>query len=266
MSATKSGNTYEATTTITGLDYKSTYVFQAYASDSLMTVYSADQQAKGTPVFHWDADDFCFEVPVNINGSLTINGELNVSEGFDSDLDMNTITPSSGTSTLEGNLWTNGDIDVTGDIRLGSSEGDPYNIEGVSMMGIYNALTTSYKLTTTPTMESGWTGSNIACRLFGNNLFFHMVFSSSTSYTGNVTNVKVMSVTIDTDYKVAEVPSMMGFCTATTGPVSTFYMINPSISMGKLTFDVYLSATGTAGTSFSCDWSMPCRINTDFFI
>ena len=265
MSATKSGNTYEATTTITGLDYKSTYVFQAYSSDSLMTVYSNDQQAKGTPVFHWDADDFAFEVPVNINGNLTVNGSIEVAEGFEMDVDWNNIEPSSGVSTVAGSMWVEGSIDTTGDVRLKGTSGD-MGVEGVSLWGVYKALTTSYKLTTTVTPASGWTVSDTTgCRLFGNNLFFHMNMSSSTSYSGNVENVKVMSVSIDSGYKVSEIPSQFGFCTSTTGPVSTFYVINTAVSLGEITFDVYLSATGTSGSSFVCNWSMPCRINTDWF-
>lgn len=64
MTATLSGNTYSATTSITGLDYQSTYVFQAYAVDSLATVYSVEKNVKATPVFDWGESDFKFNVPV----------------------------------------------------------------------------------------------------------------------------------------------------------------------------------------------------------
>ena len=38
-----SGNTYIATSTLTGLDYQTAYVFQSYAIDELATVYSSEK-------------------------------------------------------------------------------------------------------------------------------------------------------------------------------------------------------------------------------
>lgn len=61
---TPSDSTYRATAAITGLDYQKTYVFECRASDELMTVTSAGDPVQSTPVFHWSADDFVFEVPV----------------------------------------------------------------------------------------------------------------------------------------------------------------------------------------------------------
>ena len=69
MSAVKSGNTYTATASITGLDYQTNYVFQAYAEDKLATVYSAEKAARSTPVFDWGENDFSFNVPVTIMGN-----------------------------------------------------------------------------------------------------------------------------------------------------------------------------------------------------
>ena len=67
VSATKSNNTYNATATISGLDYKTTYVFQARAVDKLATI-STDEQARRTmPIFDWSKNDF------NVNGTLKIN-------------------------------------------------------------------------------------------------------------------------------------------------------------------------------------------------
>lgn len=67
-------NTYVATGFVDGLNYSSTYIFQAYTKDLLCTTYSADYIAASIPVFDWSATDFNFNVPVNINGALTING------------------------------------------------------------------------------------------------------------------------------------------------------------------------------------------------
>ena len=70
MTVTKSGNTYSATANLTGLDYQTAYVFQAYAVDKLATVYSSEKTGKATPIFDWGENDFAFNVPVTINGAF----------------------------------------------------------------------------------------------------------------------------------------------------------------------------------------------------
>ena len=67
VSATKSNNTYNATATISGLDYQTTYVFQARAVDKLATVNTDEQARRITPIFDWSKDDF------NVNGTLKVN-------------------------------------------------------------------------------------------------------------------------------------------------------------------------------------------------
>ena len=67
VSATKSNNTYNATATISGLDYQTTYVFQARAIDKLATVNTDEQARRTTPIFDWSKDDF------NVNGTLKVN-------------------------------------------------------------------------------------------------------------------------------------------------------------------------------------------------
>jgi hypothetical protein len=66
--ATKSGNTYEATVNLTGLDYRNAYTFQARAMDKINNAVSIEKKVKSIPVFDWGENDF------NINGDLTIKG------------------------------------------------------------------------------------------------------------------------------------------------------------------------------------------------
>lgn len=68
MSASVSGSSYTATVNITGLDYKTNYVFEARATDKLTTINSEVKQVKTLPVFDWSKDDFAFNVPVSIEG------------------------------------------------------------------------------------------------------------------------------------------------------------------------------------------------------
>lgn len=67
VSTTKSNNTYSATATISELDYKTTYVFQARAIDKLATINTDEQARRTTPIFDWSKNDF------NVNGTLKVN-------------------------------------------------------------------------------------------------------------------------------------------------------------------------------------------------
>lgn len=70
--ATKSGNTYSASGTVSGLDYKSTYVFQARAADSIYDgtyqnmISTSEKRISAKPVYHWSGEDFAIEVPVSL--------------------------------------------------------------------------------------------------------------------------------------------------------------------------------------------------------
>lgn len=95
MTVTRSGNSYTATASLTGLDYQTIYAFEAYAVDKLATVYSAERKVIATPVFDWSASDFKFNVPVfDQFGALSGNGLAAYSGGGDEGIDPDT--------TLEG--------------------------------------------------------------------------------------------------------------------------------------------------------------------
>lgn len=91
MTVTKSGNTYSATANLTGLDYQTAYVFQAYAKDELATVYSAEKTGKATPIFDYGKNDFKFNVPVYDKfNTLFGNGLAAYTGGGDAGIDPNT--------------------------------------------------------------------------------------------------------------------------------------------------------------------------------
>ena len=78
VSATKSNNTYNATATISGLDYRTTYVFQARAVDKLATINTDEQARRTTPIFDWSKDDFRVNGDFTVNGATTITGATTV--------------------------------------------------------------------------------------------------------------------------------------------------------------------------------------------
>lgn len=65
---TLNNNTYTANISLTGLDYKETYTFQAFTIDKIKSVNSAEKVIKTTPVFSWGNNDFEFNVPVKFSG------------------------------------------------------------------------------------------------------------------------------------------------------------------------------------------------------
>lgn len=100
MSVSYSGNTYTATANLTGLDYQTSYVFEAYAVDALATVYSASKTVIAEPVFDWSKTDFKFNVPVTLGkgaGSTRLTSQDN----------LNNVTASGWYDWLSGNAPAN---------------------------------------------------------------------------------------------------------------------------------------------------------------
>ncbi len=72
MTIYRSGDTYNAESQqITGLDYKTLYVFECRAMDKLLTVDTGEEPIKSLPVFHWSENDVVFEVPVIFNAGTS---------------------------------------------------------------------------------------------------------------------------------------------------------------------------------------------------
>ena len=70
------GNTYELTTTFTGLEYNEAYTFQCRATDMLNLAETSQYTARLLPVFDWSETDFNFNVPVNIDADeINMHGE-----------------------------------------------------------------------------------------------------------------------------------------------------------------------------------------------
>lgn len=63
------GNTYSASTTLSGFNPSSIYTFQCRAIDALETAVSDSYAVKFLPVFDWSSGDFRFNVPVYIEGN-----------------------------------------------------------------------------------------------------------------------------------------------------------------------------------------------------
>jgi hypothetical protein len=102
----KSGNTYSGTATITGLNYKTNYVFQCRAVDKLMDVSTAEKTTKALPVFDWGKDGFQFNVPVSFAAgyqAAAINEAMVIDE--DEELINGDYVIEQGIAMVDGFVW-----------------------------------------------------------------------------------------------------------------------------------------------------------------
>lgn len=67
-------NTFTVSTSLDGLDYTRSYLFQAQVIDKIQNVFSKEYEAIARPIFDWSANDFNFNVPVSIMGKPVITG------------------------------------------------------------------------------------------------------------------------------------------------------------------------------------------------
>lgn len=72
-------NTYSHVFNLSNLDYTQAFSFEISVYDELMGIAKTVTIPKGVPVFDWGEDDFQFNVPVKINGTLTI-GDQTITE------------------------------------------------------------------------------------------------------------------------------------------------------------------------------------------
>lgn len=76
-SFTVNGTDYTYKINITGLEYLSVYDFRVWVADEVATEgVSAFTVLASTPIFDWGRTDFNFNVPVNVEGDLTVSGNI----------------------------------------------------------------------------------------------------------------------------------------------------------------------------------------------
>lgn len=75
VTTTLSGDTYESTVNLTGLDYRKIYTLQAMAIDKVKTggVQSVERVIKSTPVYNWGENNFDVNVPLCVDDIMTNN-------------------------------------------------------------------------------------------------------------------------------------------------------------------------------------------------
>lgn len=109
VTASKSGNAYEATATKTGLNYQTTYVFQCRAIDKINTggVNTDEKTVKSLPVFDWGENDFHIHGNLIVEGSITGNNATSavVLEDGEATIVGSDYVIANGTTTVDGFTW-----------------------------------------------------------------------------------------------------------------------------------------------------------------
>lgn len=75
---TTNENTYKVKGTVSGLAYDESHTFQCRVIDKLSTTETSEYTVTLIPLFEWGKRDFTFNVPVEINGDLTVSGAITV--------------------------------------------------------------------------------------------------------------------------------------------------------------------------------------------
>lgn len=142
----------------------------------------------------------------------------------------------------------------------------PVAAMGYNLLGAAKALTETYTLTTTVTKGSNYSSATVSnAVLIGNNLRCNFKVTRSSAYTGNTTNEIVCSFTIKHDGKIKSLYTN-DFGNGSAGATASFYISNQQRTDTDVTFDVYLAATGTASTDFTCYFTLPVSLNLDAYI
>lgn len=69
-------NKYTATVSIHNIDYRDTFVIEAYAVDVFGNVYSEEEATSALPIFDWGINDFNMNCDMTVYGTLTVNGNV----------------------------------------------------------------------------------------------------------------------------------------------------------------------------------------------
>lgn len=109
VTATKSGNTYSATATKSGLNYQTAYVFQCRAIDKINTggVNTEERTIKALPVFDWGENDFHIHGNLIVEGTVTgsnATGAVVLEDGEVVSVGSDFVI-ANGTTTVDGFTW-----------------------------------------------------------------------------------------------------------------------------------------------------------------
>lgn len=262
-----SGNTYTAEGEEYALDYQTTYIFQARATDTMGTVTTKEIEVKAEPIFDWGENDFKFNVDVAIKNNMRIYGtttdkqELNAFQPCNGN--NNCVIGYGGYDHLVGatNLYGN-DVNVLTNTNFTVNDGN----DVYSLLGAVKAMTTVYELDCSVTLGDNYSSGSATAFLIGNNLRMYMTATrNSNSSTGDILNETVMTIKVNHNGKVKSMYGT-GFASATTGAPATLNAATSRADENNYNIVVRLCGVAIADNGWSGYWSVPCSLNLDAYV
>lgn len=178
----------------------------------------------------------------DIEGSLDVNGLL-------------TVNDKSGNGTT---------YDVAAEIATLKLENNELKTELNSMYDKLNSMFgESYELTPTISAGPNYTSVSGSAYLVGNRLRLYFSSTRSSAASGNITNEKVCTYTINHGGKIASAFNV-GFTGAGTGG-NAQYITDVTVTSETITVSVTLAAVVQDTASFNAYFSVPVILNLDAF-
>ena len=159
---------YSLTYSVPNLQYNKSYTFQSRVTDQLNTVSSGEYVFRKLPIFDWSETDFNFNVPVNVEGNITMPKESSIGIGNTALRESgNTLTISADNIVLDTNSIDLGGVLLSG-IEAGtwtptftnSSAISSYTTQTGWYQKIGNIVSVGFNVTAV--CNNGYTGTGIA--------------------------------------------------------------------------------------------------------
>lgn len=262
---------YYVDVNLSGLDYRTTYIFQARATDKLATITTPEIIMTSSPIFDWSETDFQFNVEVGANYDFIYSNSAEIMGTDTSGNTRQALAPcDSANNTVLGyggyrnevgatKIYGNSiDIISNGDVTV---NGSSFTI----IQKLINAVTNSYSFTPTVTKGSNYSSASCALTLRGNCLYCRVYGSRSTqTNSGDIPDELIGKVTFEHGGKITGM-DYVGAVSSQTGTVASIAIKNPSVTSTSATFDAYLTNTATPGTNFMATFVIPVSLNLNNF-
>lgn len=260
-SAGTDGNSWSASSTLTGLNYRQIYYFQAQVIDS--TGYSAmtsEIKVVGYPVWDWGKNNFHVHGDIRIDNNYCYTGKrangskFNIAHVNDKD-----EVVFGGGSYPPTNMVIA--VNAGGNVKVGTGAGY------YSILGAAKAMSTAYDISCSDFTAGGnWESCTASATLVGNCLRLGVGATRKTAAgTGNIDNETVMTFKLNHGGKIKDLFRVSGV-TGNTGGTASFEFQCSNVTSTQATITVVLCATTNALKQFVAYPNLPAQLNLDAFI
>lgn len=253
------GSSFISSVEVTGLNYRSSYTFQARAVDRLTNKVSDEIIVQSRPVFDWGKEDFRHFTTVEIPNDQPIFS-----------IDEN------------GNQKNICSIDSIGGLILGGGENPPDSIKLIaddgdiqisndgtfySLLGLVKALTNSYEIEiVSTTLGTNYSSATFSANLIGNNLRCVLSATRKTNTTtGDMANETVVTARLRHSGKLKGFLNV-AFNSGTTGGICSFQTNGTGLTSEYIDIAITLCSSTVAQKSFNASWVNPVTINLNNFV